>query len=258
MKRRVVPSRLVPDTDHPEHRDDFRHADLEQWVRQNRGQLLAAVLTIWRNWIVKGRPEGATGMGSFDRWARAVGGALDAAGITGFRANTAEWLSYSEDDDAWRAHLTELRARFSDGWFTVADVTDAVAAGYLKRPPVKRDPDKPLADMLAYAYRGQREKWHGDLALIRSAERDSATGGRTWSIRKRPGRETPEPSSASSASSGDQADPAPGTDHAEHPDDANPGSESLAWNDIDTSCAHCGGYVAEGFDTCLRCERADR
>jgi DNA polymerase-1 len=187
MKRRVVPSRLVPDVEHPDDRADFRYPDLDGWVRDHRGELLGAVLTIWRNWIAKGRPEASTGMGSFERWARAVGGALHAAGIRGFRANTTEWLSYSEDDDGgWMEHLTQLRRRFGDRWFTVSAVADAVRAKYLEPPPIKHDRDKDLAAQLAYAYRGQREKWHGGLRLVRSQERDSATGGRTWTVQKRP------------------------------------------------------------------------
>jgi hypothetical protein len=200
MKRRVVPSRLVPDVEHPEDRSDFRHPDLEGWVLRRRGELLAAVLTIWRNWIAKGRPEAAAGMGSFDRWARAVGGALEAAGIKGFRANTAGWLADSEDDGGWGDHLRELRARWGEEWFTVANAAAAIEAGYLTRPPVKRDPDKTLAQQLAYAYRKIREKWHGDLRLVRSESRDSASGGRTWSVIHRHPR-TAEPSSGSSASS---------------------------------------------------------
>jgi hypothetical protein len=206
MKRRVVPCRLVPDAEHPEHRTDFRHPDLENWVRKNRGDLLAAVLTIWRNWIAKGRPKSGAGMGSFDRWARAVGGALDAAGIEGFRANTAAWLSDSEEDDGWGDHLADLRTRFTDQWFTVTNVAEAFDAGYLtRRPPLKRDPEKSLAQLLAYAYRGQRERWHGRLRLVRSAERGSATGGRMWSVALRP--ESPNPSSVWSGSSVDDAKP---------------------------------------------------
>jgi len=185
MRRRVVPSRLVPDTEHPEARTDFRHPDLERWVRTHRGELLAAVLMIWRNWIARGRPESSDGMGSFDRWARTVGGALQAAGIEGFRTNTKAWLSDSESDDGWIDHLAQLRARFDDRWFTVADVVEAVNAGHLKQPPVKRDPSKILAEQLPYAYRKIREKRHGDLWLVRSKQRDSARGAYTWSVLKR-------------------------------------------------------------------------
>jgi hypothetical protein len=213
MKRRIVPARLVPDTEHPEHRTGFRHPDLEQWVRSNRGELLAAVLTIWRNWIAKGKPTADCGMGSFDRWSRAVGGALEAAGIGGFRDNTAAWISDADDDDGWADHLQQLRARFGDKWFTVNDVSDAIEAGFLKRPPLKRDPDKTLAQLLAYGYRKIRERWHGDLRLIRSEGRDSASGGRTWSVGQRQSG-TANQSSAWSV-------PPVGPDHPDHADDPN-------------------------------------
>ena len=214
MKRRVVPVRLVPDVEHPEDRTDFRHPNLEEWVRAHRGELLAALLTIWRNWIAKGRPEASTGMGSFDRWSRAVGGALQAAGIDGFRSNTAGWLSDSDDDDGWGDHLRQLLDRFGGGeWFTVAEVVRPVEAMSLDRPPVKRDPDKTLAQLIGYAYRKNREKWHGDLRLVGSESRDSASGGRTWSVIERHSQ-TPKPSSASSGWSG-------ATDDTDHPDDRN-------------------------------------
>ena len=223
MKRRVVPCRLVPVDEHPEHRTGFKHPELKKWVLANRGRLLAAALTIWRNWDVQGRPGAKISMGSFEHWARVIGGALTAAGIKDFGTSTAEWLSYSEDDDGWGTHLAQLRNRYSDGWFTISDVAAACEAGFLKRPPVKRDDNKNLADQLSYAYRKQREIRYGELWLVRSSERNSATGGRTWSVRQRgdgPKRVTQEPaepetssvSSVSSVSAGQAA--FRGTDHA--------------------------------------------
>jgi hypothetical protein len=76
-----------------------------------------------------GRPEADAGMGSFERWSRTVGGALQAAGVTGFRSDTAGWLDAAEDDDGWHDHLAQLRARYSDQWFTVAEVAAAIEAG---------------------------------------------------------------------------------------------------------------------------------
>ena len=260
MKRRVVPTRLVPDTEHPEHRTDFRHPDLEHWVRRRRSELLAAVLTIWRNWIAMGRPETAAGMGSFDRWARAVGGALDAAGIKGFRANTSQWLSYSDDDDGgWGSHLAQLRRRFGERWFTVTEVAEAVDAGYLQRPPVKRDPDKTLPLQLAYAYRSHRDLTlplplpspsprpgaggHGDFRLIRSSERDSQSGGYTWTVRQ---REThPQPPKPSSVSPDVQWR----TEDTGHPEDENPDPE----RHTEPACGHCDGTGHCPLPSCRRC-----
>jgi hypothetical protein len=182
MKRRVVPIRLVPDTEHPEARSKFKHEDLPEWVHQNRWELLAAALIIWRNWIANGRRDAADGMGSFDRWARAVGGALRDAGVTGFRANTAAWLSYSDDDDSWAGHLAQLYDRWGERWFTADDIATAIQAGHLKEPPIKRDLNQPLGRQLGYAWKRIRDTPHGDLRIVRSEKRDSAKGGYTWSV----------------------------------------------------------------------------
>lgn len=207
LRRRVLPCRLEPDVDHPEHRTDFRHPNLKQWVKEHRSELLHAALTIWRHWDAVGRPKSTVTIGSFEHWARSVGGALDAAGIHGFATNIHQWLSYSEEDDGWGSHLIQLRARFNDDWFTVTQVADATQAGYIKRPPVKRD-EKELSLQIAYAYRGLRERWYGNLRLVRSETRDGATGSFTWSVRQR-GEDravnavagAPDPSSVSSVSS---------------------------------------------------------
>jgi hypothetical protein len=197
MKRRVVPIRLVPDTEHPEARSTFQHEDLPEWVHQNRWDLLAAALIIWRNWIANGRRDSADGMGSFDRWARAVGGALHSAGITGFRANTAAWLSYSDEDDTWSGHLAQLHERWAEGWFTAEEVASAIQAGRLKEPPIKRDFTKPLGSELGYAWRKIRDTAHGDLRLVRSEKRGGPTGGYMWSVQPAISRKTSSVSSVS-------------------------------------------------------------
>jgi hypothetical protein len=185
MRRRVVPCRIVPAEERPEHRDNWRHRELTTWVRENRGPLLWAALTIWRNWDVQGRPEATITMGSFEHWGRAIGGALEAAGIKGFGTNTADWLSYSEDEDGWGTHLRQLRERFADRWFTTTAVAEAIEAGMLRRPPTKRDDNKTLAAQLGYLYRGRRENPCEGHWLIRSQARDSADGSYTWAVRQR-------------------------------------------------------------------------
>jgi hypothetical protein len=185
MRRRVVPCRLVPLVDRPEQRDNFRHPELTEYVRGHRGQLLWAALTIWRNWDARGRPQAAITMGSFEHWGRSVGGALEVAGIKGFGSNTADWLSFSEDEDGWGAHLRELRCRYGDGWFTTAAVADAVEAGHISRPPMKRDDSKTLSAQLGYLYRSRREQPCDGMWLAGSQRRDSSVGGKTWTVRER-------------------------------------------------------------------------
>lgn len=181
LKRRVVPVRLEPEQEHPEDRSDFRHANLAGWVRDNRGELLAAALTIWRAWIGAGRPKSTATMGSYERWAGAVGGALETAGIPGFLAGGKDWLDLSDPDaDAWAVHLQALRNRFGDRAFTVKDV-----AGSLLELPHLGKSDRPLTDQIGNLYRTLRGRWLGGLRLDRSDTLNSPTGGRTYTVRNR-------------------------------------------------------------------------
>ena len=184
MKRRVAPCRMVPDTSRPEHRTDFRHPDLEHWVRVNRGKLLAAALTIWRNWVAKERPKADVTMGSFDRWARTVGGALKAAGIPGFLSHTDQWLDSSDQDASeWQEHLADLHGTYGETQFTALDVAQLVGHGKMTLPWFKRDMDMPLAKSLGYRYRAIRDRWLGPYRLVSPG----MTNGRArWHVETRP------------------------------------------------------------------------
>jgi hypothetical protein len=77
MVRRVVPIALDPQMERPEERTDFRHPNLEEWVRSERPRLVIAALTIMRAYFVAGCPEqGLTPYGSFEGWSGLVRNAL--------------------------------------------------------------------------------------------------------------------------------------------------------------------------------------
>ncbi len=186
MKRRVVPARLVPDVEHPEHRTGFRHANLELWVRENRGRLLAAALTIWRHWTATDRKAADITMGSFERWSKNVGGALEAAGIPGFLSHTTEWLDNSDDDaPEWEEHLAALRRAYGETSFTALEVAVRTGKGQdLSLPWFKRDPDVPMNKALGYRYRAIRDRWLGAYQLTQAG----ISHGRTrWVVTVRDG-----------------------------------------------------------------------
>ncbi|MEX0655313.1 MAG: hypothetical protein WD151_14415 [Phycisphaeraceae bacterium] len=71
--RRIIHIRLDVLEEHPEDRSDFRHPDLVGWLKQERGRLLAAALTILSAYIRSGKPkQDLTPMGSFEGWSRLV------------------------------------------------------------------------------------------------------------------------------------------------------------------------------------------
>lgn len=86
----------------PEDRTGFYHSDLKGWVRENRGELVWAALTLIQNWVAKGvKPWEGDLKGSFENWSRVMGGIMRDAGIQGFRLKDAEFktLAASSGDD---------------------------------------------------------------------------------------------------------------------------------------------------------------
>jgi len=96
VARRVVPIRLDSPLERPETRDDFRHADLLGWVRDHRGELVTAALTILRAYFVADCPKQDGGQfGSFEAWADIIRGAIVWAGC----ADPMETIKTAQADD---------------------------------------------------------------------------------------------------------------------------------------------------------------
>ena len=104
--RRSVRVRLDAAVERPWLRDGFRHADLRAWVRAERGVLLGALITLVQGWMADGRPEGQVKLGSFEAWARLIGGILASADIPGFLCDRSEDSEISDPDEAeWGAFV---------------------------------------------------------------------------------------------------------------------------------------------------------
>jgi hypothetical protein len=101
--RKLVRVRLDASVEHPWERTGFRHPELATWVRENRGRLLWAALTLIRAWVAEGRPKGTEVMGSFEDWAATMGGIMQVAGIPGFLQNRQEvYARVASEGEAWR------------------------------------------------------------------------------------------------------------------------------------------------------------
>lgn len=106
VSRRTVRIRLDAKTDRPWLRTEFRHKDLRGWVKENRGRLVWACLTLGRAWFSADRPAGGQVLGMFEEWARVMGGILQVAKVPGFLGNLGEFYEASDDEGAaWRALL---------------------------------------------------------------------------------------------------------------------------------------------------------
>lgn len=73
MPRRVLHIRLESMEESPEERTGFRHPDLLGWVRENRGRLVVAALSVLRGYVAAGRPDmKLRPWGSYEGWSALV------------------------------------------------------------------------------------------------------------------------------------------------------------------------------------------
>ena len=85
MPRRCYSIRLDANAERPWERTGFAIQGLEQYAARNRGDLLAAALTIIRGWCVAKMPQATVPvLGGFEEWASTIGSVLAFAGIAGF------------------------------------------------------------------------------------------------------------------------------------------------------------------------------
>lgn len=125
MVRRIVRIRLDTGLERPADRprESFRFPDLKGWVREHRGDLVHAALTLVRAWQRAGSPSGARNLGSYEAWAAVMGGILDVAGIPGFLANLDEFRGETDsEEEANRSFVTAWHDKFGDAVVGVSDL----------------------------------------------------------------------------------------------------------------------------------------
>lgn len=105
--RRVLAPRLEPTVENPEERTGFAHEDLRAWVRENRGRLVCAGLTLLRAFYMAGKPRGAIKLwGSFEAWSQIVPAAIVWAG--GADPMSCRPVADDESRDEERASVSTL------------------------------------------------------------------------------------------------------------------------------------------------------
>lgn len=102
LARRIVWVRLDARMEYPDKRppEQFQHPDILQWAASNRAELVTAILTIVRGWVIEGQKAGDKCMGSFENWAKTVSGILFSAGINGFLENSDARRKSGDEDSA--------------------------------------------------------------------------------------------------------------------------------------------------------------
>jgi len=130
MPRRCYLCRMDARLARPWMRDpkSFKYHHLIQWVKENRGRLLAAALTLARAWVQAGKPipDGLPPLGSFEDWTNTVGGVLAHAGLTDFLGNL-DYMYQKADVETpqWEGFLTAWQETLGKEAVTTAQVVKA-------------------------------------------------------------------------------------------------------------------------------------
>jgi hypothetical protein len=164
LHRRTVLVRLQPGVEEPWKRSGFRHEDLIEWAVANRAELLWSALLLIQNWIAAGQPPGRARMGSFEGWARVMGGILAQAGIDGFLQNRDSLFDRDADALRWRALAREWHRQHGVRLVSIADIYALIT--------LNAELDVAFADVLG---QGQERKQRQQLAKALAAQ-----AGRIW------------------------------------------------------------------------------
>lgn len=125
LPRRCYWIRIDAKTTQPWKRTGFKHENLPKWVSEKRGEILAALLTIVSAWFIAGSPKAEVkALGSYDEWAKIVGGILKFAGISGFLENIDAFYERTDDESLqWEDFLMALRRHYKKHSFTAKSLT---------------------------------------------------------------------------------------------------------------------------------------
>jgi hypothetical protein len=95
-----------PWTDRPK---GFKHPKLKEWTVENRGRIIAAILTLARAWLHAGKPapENPVILGGYESWCEVVGGVLAFAGFEKFLDNLEDLYSEADADAPQWANFLE-------------------------------------------------------------------------------------------------------------------------------------------------------
>jgi len=107
--------------------EKFLHPHLIPWLKEHRGEILAAILTLARAWVMAGKPapRAPIVIGSFPRWCEVIGGILEYGGITGFLSNLEEmYTAMDSETPAWEVFLELWHQTFGDKEVRLAEVTE--------------------------------------------------------------------------------------------------------------------------------------
>jgi hypothetical protein len=127
LARRIATVRLDPPAAN-HHLRKFK-IDLDKWVPEHRGEMLTAMLTVARGWVLAGKPSDDVRSDDYARWVGGLRGLLGWAGFSGTFGGSEPEVAVSADDEEWHHFLVAIHDAFGTYPFTVKDLVGKLA-GY--------------------------------------------------------------------------------------------------------------------------------
>ncbi len=183
MARRSVRIRLDAGVEEPWHRQGFRHDPLLEWADEHRGELVWAALVLVANWLARGaEPFTERTLGSFEVWARVIGGVLRDAGIEGFLQGRQRMHSEADRDSAsWAAFFEAWWREYGDRPMTAGELL-AVAEDALPEV-IGNGSDRSRSTRLGLALGRKRGRVFAGLRFQEIDTTDDCSRSRTaWSL----------------------------------------------------------------------------
>jgi hypothetical protein len=162
LARRTVSIRINPQTDRPWLRSRFRHHALFEWALEQRSALVHAVLVLVQNWIALDRRPSGKNLGSFEQWARVIGGILEAAGIDGFLGNLeALYATADAEGTMWREFAAAWWEVHQDKAVRVSELVELCIKGEFMMPVLGDGTPRSQSTRLGKALQNARDRVFG-------------------------------------------------------------------------------------------------
>lgn len=110
----------------------FKYTHLIQWVSENRGKLLGAILTMARAWVEakRPRPKGLPTLGGYEEWVNTIGGILAHAGFTNFLGNLNFMYQQADvETPQWEGFLAAWQEVFGSEPIIVDTIVKSIEEG---------------------------------------------------------------------------------------------------------------------------------
>lgn len=133
-QRRYVPIRVDPQCERPWERTGFKHPELMNYVLYTpgvRARVVWALFTFVRSWLALGSPAPqCKPLGSFENWARTIGGVVESAGYPDFLGNLGGTSAQVDEELlSWEYFLNAWYSVYGSSPVTskelVADITNS-------------------------------------------------------------------------------------------------------------------------------------